>query len=121
MEAEPKAETSNLQALANSEKKNQTVPETIPENSNNSEQKEPENKQFPEGSDIVTFTFSKPKIISPAVCDCGEDHREVSYSAETLTNRESDTNLENNAVRDKIILEAEIAERGLDETDSVAE
>ena len=57
MEAEPKAETSNLQALANSEKKNQTVPETIPEHLSDSEQKKTKNKQFPESSDIVTFCF----------------------------------------------------------------
>ena len=65
--------------------------------------------------------FPNPKIISPAVCDCGQDHSEVSYSVETSTNRESDSNLEDKAVRDKIILEAEIAKQGLDETDSVAE
>ena len=44
LEVEPKAEASNLQALANSEKKHQTEPETISENLNKSEQKDPEDK-----------------------------------------------------------------------------
>ena len=120
LKAEPKAEASNLQALVNSEKKYQTEPETISEHLDKSEQKDLEDKQFSESENIETFTFSEPEIVSTIECDCGRDHREVSYSAETLINKESDINLEDKAVRDKIILEAETAERGFDETDSTA-
>ena len=60
-------------------------------------------------------------IISPVVCDCGQDHSEVSYSAKTSKNKESDIKLEDKSVRDKIISEAEAAAPGVDEVNSGTE
>ena len=57
------------------------------------------------------------KVISPAVCDCGQEHCEVSYSAETSRDSEETIKFEDKEVRDKIISEAEASAPGFDETD----